>query len=97
LYVAKYETGLAKAPEVLEGMEGSLQGPELGSGGSFHPTPDCKTQGSDGAVAALTCTSFGWTTTWKSFSSPTPLGGRATEAYLKSHPEESDEIHVIVG
>jgi hypothetical protein len=45
----------------------------------------------------LTCTSFGWTTTWKSFSAPTPLGGRATEVYLKSHPEEADDIHVIVG
>jgi hypothetical protein len=27
----------------------------------------------------------------------TPLGGRATEAYLKSHPEEADAIHVIIG
>jgi hypothetical protein len=95
--VAKYETGLAKASEVIKGMEGSFQGPELGSGGSIHPTPDCKTPGSAGSDTALTCTSFGWTTTWKSFSSSNPLGGRATEAYLKSHPEEADEIHVIVG
>jgi hypothetical protein len=88
---------LAKASEVLEGMGGSFQGPELGSGGSIHPTPDRKTPGSAGSDAALTCTSFGWTTTWKSFSSSNPLGGRATKAYLKSHPEEADEIHVIMG
>jgi hypothetical protein len=95
--VAKYETSLAKASEVLKGMEGSFQGPKLGSGGSFHPTPDCKTPGAADFDATLTCTSFGWTTSWKSFSSSNPNGGRATEAYLKSHPEEADEIHVIVG
>jgi hypothetical protein len=43
----------------------------------------------------LTCTSFGWSTTWKSFSSAKSHGGRTIEAYLKSHPEEADEIHVI--
>jgi hypothetical protein len=36
-------------------------------------------------------------TTWKSFSSSKSHGGRATEAYLKSHLEEADEIHVIMG
>jgi hypothetical protein len=46
---------------------------------------------------ALTCTSFGWSTTWSSFSSAKSHGGRATEAYLRAHPEEADEIHVIMG
>jgi hypothetical protein len=45
----------------------------------------------------MTCTSFGWSTTWKSISSSNLRGGRATEAYLKAHPEEADEIHVIMG
>jgi hypothetical protein len=45
----------------------------------------------------LTCTSFGWSTTWKAFSSSKSHGGLTTEAYLKSHPEEADEIHVIMG
>jgi hypothetical protein len=85
------------ATEIVEGLESSFQGPELGTGGSFHPTPDQKTLDSASTDAALTCTSFGWSTTWKSFSSSKSHGGHTTEAYLKSHPEEADEIHVIMG
>jgi hypothetical protein len=88
---------VATAAEILEGVENPFQGPELGTGGSFHKTPDHKTPDSAGTDAALTCTSFGWSTTWKSFSSSKSHGGRATKAYLKSHPEEADEIHVIMG
>jgi hypothetical protein len=88
---------VATAAEILEGLENSFQGPELGTSGSFHKAPDHKTPDSTGTDAALTCTSFGWSTTWKSFSSSKSHGGHAIEAYLKSHPEEADEIHVILG
>jgi hypothetical protein len=90
-------TGLATAPEVSEGLKDPFQGSDLGAAGSFYKASDHKTPGSSGTDAGLTCTSFGWSTVWKSFSSSKPHGGRATEAYLKSHPEESDEIHVIMG
>jgi hypothetical protein len=47
------------------------------------------------AYAGLNCTSVSWITTWKTFSS-TSHSGRATEAYLKEHPEKAeDAVHVI--
>jgi hypothetical protein len=88
---------VATAAEILEGLEDPFQGSDLGAGGSFHKASDHKTPDSSGTDAGLTCTSFGWSTTWKSFSSSKSHGGRTTEPYLKSHPEEADEIHVIMG
>jgi hypothetical protein len=40
---------------------------------------------------------FSWNTVWNTFTSSKAHGVRVPEAYLKAHPEESDEIHVIVG
>jgi hypothetical protein len=95
--LAQYEIGLAATAGVSEDLEDPFQGSKLGAGGSFHDTPDQKTPDSSGADARLTCTAFGWSTVWKSFSSSKPHGGRASEANLKAHLEESDELHVIVG
>jgi hypothetical protein len=95
--LAQYETGLTTVAGVFEELEDPFQGSNLGTGGSFHNASDQKTSGSSCTDAGLTCTSFGWSTIWKSFTSSKPHGGRATEAYLKTHPEESDEIHVIMG
>jgi hypothetical protein len=96
--LAQYETGLATTAGVFEELEDPFQGSNLGTGGSFHNASDQKTPDCSGTDAGLTCTSFGWSTVWKFFTSSKPHGGRgATEAYMKTHPEESDEIHMIMG
>jgi hypothetical protein len=67
----------------------------MGSGGKIQKRPGEKTE--DGAIldAGLKCTSFDWISTWKSSTASTHQG-RATEAYLLKHPEESGYIHVVI-
>ena len=43
----------------------------------------------------LRCIDFGWIATWASTAS-SPYGGRATANYLKDHPEESNNVHVVM-
>jgi hypothetical protein len=71
------------AAEILEGLEDPFQESDLRAGGSFHKASDHKTPDSSGTDAGLTSTSFGWSTTWKSFSSSKSHGGCTTEAYLR--------------
>jgi hypothetical protein len=76
-------------------MAGSFQNPGLGSGGKIQVRSGEETE--DGAIAdaGLKCSSFDWISTWK--SSTTSLHqGRASEAYLSKHPEEADNIHVVI-
>lgn len=70
-----------------------FQGPDVGSGGEIQGRPNQKTEEPPIPDAGLKCTSFGWISSWKATSS-TPYGGRATEAYLKEHPEEA--VHVVI-
>jgi hypothetical protein len=88
---------LAKVVELPEDLEDPFQGSKLGAGGSLHDTPHQKTPGPLGADAGLICNEFSWSTVWSSFISSKTHGGRVSEAYLKAHPEESDDFHVIVG
>jgi hypothetical protein len=88
---------VAKATELSQDLEDPFQGPKLGDGGSTHGSSGQKATGSFGADARLKCADFGWTSVWSSLISSKTHGGRVPEAYLKAHPEESDEIHVIIG
>jgi D-serine deaminase-like pyridoxal phosphate-dependent protein len=73
----------------------SFQKPGVGSGGKIQSCPGEKTKDVAVADAGLKCMSFDWISTWK--SSTTSLHqGRASEAYLLKHPEESDNIHVVI-
>jgi hypothetical protein len=82
------------APILPKDLAGSFQKPGMGSGGKIQKCPGEKTE--DGAVAnaGLKCTSFDWISTWKSTASLHQ--GRASEAYLLKHPEESGDIHVVI-
>jgi hypothetical protein len=88
---------VAKVTELPQDLEDPFQGPKLGVGGSVHGSPGQKAPGSVGADAGLTCADFGWTSVWTNLISSKTHGGRVPEAYLKAHPEESDEIHAIIG
>lgn len=76
-------------------LASAIQGPDLGSGGAIQGHPNQKTEEPPIPDAGLKCTSFGWISSWKATSS-TPYGGRATEAYLKEHPEEAEAVHVVM-
>jgi hypothetical protein len=90
-----YETGVGFAPIIPKDLAYSFQIPGVGSGGKFQKRPGEKTEDDAVADAGLKCTSFDWISTWK--SSTTSLHQRrASEAYLLKHPEESDNIHVVI-
>jgi hypothetical protein len=90
-----YETCVGLAPILPKDLEDSIQKPGMGSGGKVQKRPGEKT-GDDAVVdAGLKCTSFDCISTWKS-SAPSIRQGRASEAYLLKHPEESSDIHVVI-
>jgi D-serine deaminase-like pyridoxal phosphate-dependent protein len=67
----------------------------VGHGGKIQSCPGEKTADVAVVDAGLKCTSFDWISTWK--SSATSLHQeRASEAYLLKHPEESEDIHVVI-
>jgi hypothetical protein len=67
----------------------------VGYGGKFQSCPGEKTEVVAVADAGMKCKSFNWISTWKS-STASRHQGRASEAYLLKHPEESDSIHVVI-
>jgi hypothetical protein len=69
----------------------------LRDGGSLHGPSDQKAPVPLDVNAGLKCSGFGWTSIWKTFATSKAYGGKVTEAYLKAHPGESDEIHVVIG
>jgi hypothetical protein len=87
---------VAACPRLSEGLEGAIQGPGVGSGGSIQKLAPEKTQIATGAGARLSCPSFGWITSWKPSASLAPHEGRASLAYLQEHPDD-DSVHVVMG
>jgi hypothetical protein len=82
---------------ISEELKGSLQRPALAPGGWFLTAPLKQVQHPTHADAGLICMPFGWTSSWKTTGIGSSHGGRATVAYLNEHPEEADEIHVVMG
>jgi hypothetical protein len=90
-----YETGVVVTPIIPKELANSFQIPGVGSGGKIQKRPGEKSEDDAVVDAGLKCTSFDWISTWK--SSMTSLHqGRASKAYLLKHPEESDNIHVVI-
>jgi hypothetical protein len=82
-------------PVIPKDLADPFQKPRVGSGGKVQSCPGEKTEDVVVVDAGLKCTSFDWISTWK--SSTTSLHqGHASEAYLLKHPEESDNIHVVI-
>jgi D-serine deaminase-like pyridoxal phosphate-dependent protein len=72
-----------------------IQKPDVGYGGKIQSCPGEKSEEVAVADAGPKCTSFDWISTWK--SSTTSLHqGRASEAYLRKHLEESNNIYVVI-
>jgi hypothetical protein len=90
-----HETGVGLTPIISKDLAGSIQTPGMGSGGKIQMRPGEKTENGAIADARLKCTSFDWISTWKS-STASIHQGRASEAYLSKHPEESGNIHVVI-
>jgi hypothetical protein len=55
-----------------------------------------ESQKSAATARKLTYQDFEWVATWRSTSSSVKHGGRASLEYLRSHPEESRSIHVVL-
>jgi hypothetical protein len=90
-----YETGVGLTPILPKDLADSIQKPGMGSGRKIQMCPGEKTEDGVVADAGLKCTSFDWISTWKS-STASLHQGRASEAYLLKHPEESGDIHVVI-
>ena len=69
----------------------------MAPGGSVRAPAVKQAQGAAADHAGLTCNSFGWVSSWIAVGAKHKHGGRATMAYLAAHPEEADNIHVIMG
>jgi hypothetical protein len=65
-------------------------GAGVGSSGDVQGHPRKKAAITD---AGLRCTSFDWISTWKA-TSPSPYGGRAYEAFLLEHPQDSENVDI---
>jgi hypothetical protein len=71
-----------------------FQKADVRSGGKLQICPCEKCEEVVIVDAGLKCSSFNWTSTWK--TAATSLhNGRASEAYLLKHPEKSGNIHAV--
>jgi hypothetical protein len=90
-----HETGVGTNSIISKDLANAFQNPEVGPGGKLQNRPGEKSEEIAFVDAGLRCTSFDWISTWKA-STTSPYAGRASEAYLLKHPEESDIIHVVI-
>jgi hypothetical protein len=89
------ETGVGANPVIPKALADLFRKPGVASGGKFQSCLGEKIEDVAVTDAGLKCTSFDWISTWK--SSMTSLHqGRASEAYLLKHPEEPDNIRVVI-
>ena len=77
-------------------LESSFQAPGMDAGGQVCDAAHKQASVTLGDHAGLACKAFGWTSSWATERSSAKHGGRATLAYLAAHPEEADNIHVII-
>jgi hypothetical protein len=77
-------------------LELGNQRPGLDKSGSVCRVVDSKTQETVGADAGMICKSFGWITSWSSTAAEAQHGGRASMAYLQTHPDD-ESVHVVMG
>jgi hypothetical protein len=94
--VVKYETGVASGFVLSEKLEDPVLNPNLDKSGSICRDVGAKTQTAAGTEAELICQSFGWITSWGSTVARAQHGGRASMAYLQSHPDD-EAVHVVMG
>jgi hypothetical protein len=94
--LAEYEIDVATDTDLPEKLEGAFQGQSVVDGGSIRRAADLKAQTAIGTEAGLIYKSFEWISSWGSLAAGAHHGGRATLAYLQSHPDD-EAVHVVMG
>lgn len=88
--------GVETGPFFPKGLESSFQRARRGKDKSVHGLSPHQAEKTSLSAGSLTCTDFGWLTSWQSSADAAAHGGRATLEYLKAHPDEDSSVHVVM-